>query len=183
MDLRSEFEAVALVHLDAVYRAAVALCGVRDAAEDLVQTTFAKAFENFGSFKKGTNCKAWLIRILRNTWIDYLRQQGSRGRQVPLDEELIVEEAAVEQTAWTNARDLLENFSDEQIIKALGRIPEEQRLTLYLVDVEEMSHEEVGEIMEIAVGTVKSRTSRARAMLKEILASYAKDMRLAGGEK
>ena len=92
MDLKSEFEAVALVHLDAVYRTGIALCGVKDLADDLVQTTFAKAFENFSSFKKGTNCKAWLIRILRNTWIDYLRQQGSRAKQVPLDEELIVVE-------------------------------------------------------------------------------------------
>ena len=72
MDLKSEFEAAALVHLDAVYRTGIALCGVKDLADDLVQTAFAKAFENFGSFKKGTNCKAWLIRILRNTWIDYL---------------------------------------------------------------------------------------------------------------
>ena len=172
-----------LVHLDAVYRTGIALCGVKDLADDLVQTTFVKVFENFGSFKKGTNCKAWLIRILRNTWIDYLRQQGSRAKQVPLDEKLIVEEPSAEETAWTNARDLLENFSDEQIIKALCRIPDEQRLTLYLVDVEELSHEEVGEIMEIAVGTVKSRTSRARAALKEILASYAKEMRIPGGEK
>ena len=72
MDLKSEFEAAALVHIDAVYRTAIALCRVKDLGDDLVQTTFAKAFENFGSFKKGTNCKAWLIRILRNTWIDYL---------------------------------------------------------------------------------------------------------------
>ena len=78
---------------------------------------------------------------------------------------------------------MLENFSDEQIIKALNKLPDDQRLTLYLVDVEGLSHEEVAQSMEIAVGTVKSRTSRARVTLKEILASYAQQMRLPGGEK
>jgi RNA polymerase sigma-70 factor (ECF subfamily) len=183
MSHRSEFEAVALIHLDSVYRTALALCGKKDTAEDLVQTTFVKAFGNFGSFKKGTNCRAWLIRILRNSWFDYLRQQRFRAKEIPLDEDLAEGKSSPDETTWTNARDLLENFSDEQIIKALSRIPDEQRLTVYLVDVEQLSHEEVAEIMEIAVGTVKSRTSRGRATLKRILASYAKEMRLPGAEK
>ncbi len=183
MSHRSEFEAAALIHLDSVYRTALALCGKKETAEDLVQTTFVKAFENFGSFKKGTNCRAWLIRILRNSWFDYLRQQRFRAKEIPLEEDLAEGKSSPDETTWTDARDLLENFSDEQIIKALSMIPDEQRLTVYLVDVEDLSHEEVADIMEIAVGTVKSRTSRGRAMLKRILASYAKEMRLPGAEK
>lgn len=181
MSRTSEFEAVAMMHLDAVYKAAIALCGVRDLAEDLVQTTFLKAFENFGSFKKETNCRAWLIRILRNTWIDYLRRQRFKPQQ--LEDNIVAKKPDPSETAWTNAQDILENFSDGQIINALNKIPDDQRLTLYLVDVEGLSHEEVAQIMEIAVGTVKSRTSRARVTLKEILAAYAREMRLPGGEK
>ena len=183
MSFRSKFEAVAMVHISAVYRAAIALCGQKDLAEDLAQTTFLKAFENFGSFKKGTNCKAWLIQILRNTWIDYLRHQRHRAKQIPLDENMAVEKPVPEETVWTNAEDILENFSDEQIIKALNRIPEEQRLTLYLVDVEGLSQEDVAGIMGIAVGTVKSRASRACALLKTSLSSYAKEMGLKRGEQ
>lgn len=173
-----QFEQIALVHLPAVYRAAVALCGDRDGAEDLVQFTFAKAFERFGSFQTGTNCKAWLLRILRNTWIDKLRkQQKIKAQQVALTEEPVAE-TPVPETTWTNAQDLLDNFSDEQVIGALKDLPEEQRLTLFLVDVEQMGQDEVAQITGVAVGTVKSRTSRARAALKRRLADYAREMNL-----
>ena len=181
MSRKSEFEAVAMIHLDAVYKTAIALCGHKDLAEDLTQTTLLKAYENFSSFKKDTNCRAWLIRILRNTWIDHLRRQRFQPQQ--LEDDITAEKPAAAETSWTNARDMLDNFSDEQVIKALNKLPDDQRLTLYLVDVEGLSHDDVAQIMEIAVGTVKSRTSRARAELKDILASYAQQMRLTGGKK
>jgi len=177
-----QFEQVALIHLTAVYRAGVALCGQADRADDLVQTTFLKAFERFASFRSGTNCKAWLLRILRNTWIDTLRrQQKLQAQTVPLAEEPVAMPSTPE-TVWTNAQDLLDNFSDEQVIKALQGLPEEQRLTLFLVDVEQMSQDEVAQITDVAVGTVKSRTSRARTALKHSLADYARDMHMTGGE-
>jgi RNA polymerase sigma-70 factor, ECF subfamily len=177
-----QFEQIALIHLAAVFRAGVALCGQKDRAEDLVQTTFLKAFERFGSFQAGTNCKAWLLRILRNSWIDLLRrQQKMKEQTVSLAEEPAVV-ASVQETVWTNAQDLLNNFSDDQVIKALQSLPEEQRLTLFLVDVEQMSQDEVAQITDVAVGTVKSRTSRARTALKSSLADYAREMNLAGGE-
>ena len=136
-----QFEQIALIHLTAVYRGAVAICGQTDRAEDLVQTTFLKAFERFGSFRTGTNCKAWLLSILRNSWIDMLRrQQKMKAQTMPLAEEPAAE-PSVQETAWTNAQDLLDNFSDDQVIKALQALPEEQRLTLFLVDVEQMSQE------------------------------------------
>ncbi|MHC4264827.1 MAG: RNA polymerase sigma factor [Planctomycetota bacterium] len=175
MSFRSEFEDIAMIHLNAVYRAAVALSGREETAEDMVQITFLKAFENFNSFVKGTNCKAWLMRILRNIWFDELRHQQVTGTQLPLKEEFAGREEATTETVWSDAQDLLENFSDEQVIKALKRLGEEQRLTLFLVDVEGLTQEEVAEIMDIAVGTVKSRTSRAREELKKNLSSYAKD--------
>jgi RNA polymerase sigma-70 factor (ECF subfamily) len=179
----NSFEEIALVHLDAVYRTAMALCGQEHQAEDLAQTTFLKAFERFAQFAPGTNCKAWLLQILRNTWIDQLRHKKVTGTAQPLVEEQVGEAPVQEEIIWTNARDLLENFSDEQVIKALSQLPEEQRLTLFLIDVERFSQEKVAEITGVAVGTVKSRTSRARASLKKKLTSYAQERGLSKGEK
>jgi len=176
LDDTKTFKEIALPYLDAVYRAAVALCGQRQEADDLVQDTFLKAFERFESFQVDTNCKAWLLRILRNTWIDRLRKRKIAGQMLPLEEEIIAEKTYDNETIWSNAEDLIENFSDEQIIKALSELPEDQRLTLFLIDVEQLSQKEVAEIMGVATGTVKSRTSRGRAVLKGKLASYAKEM-------
>lgn len=177
------FEEIALPHLNAVYRAAVAICGRQGEAEDLVQNAFIKAFERFELFEKGTNCKAWLFQILRNTWIDRLRHQKIAGLTLPLEEEIVARASEDGELKWSNAEDLIENFSDEQIIKALGELPEDQRLTLFLTDVEQLSQKEVAKITGVAVGTVKSRASRARSELKNKLSSYAKQMGLIGGEK
>ena len=174
------FEEIALPYLDAVYRAAVALCGRRQEVDDLVQDTFLKGFERFELFQPGTNCKAWLLQILRNTWIDRLRRKKIAGPTLPLEEEIIAERSRDNETIWSNAEDLVENFSDEQVIRALRELPEDQRLTLFLIDVEQLSQKEVAQIMGVATGTVKSRTSRGRAVLKGKLASYAKEMGLTG---
>ena len=177
------FEEIALPHLNAVYRAAVAICGCQGEAEDLVQDTFIKAFERFELFEEGTNCKAWLLKILRNTWIDRLRHQKIVGLTLPLEEEIVARASEDGELKWSNAEDLIENFSDEQIIKALSELPQDQRLTLFLTDVEQLNQKEVAQITGVAVGTVKSRASRARAELKNKLSSYAKQMGLIGGEK
>jgi RNA polymerase sigma-70 factor (ECF subfamily) len=176
MESPERFEQIALPHLDSVYRAAVAVCGRTVEAEDLAQATFLKAFERFDMFKPGTNCKAWLLQIMRNLWIDRLRHMKIAGTTVPADETLPAAEAAAGATTWSDARDLLENFSDEQVIHALKSLPDDQRLTLYLVDVEQLSQEDVAEITGMAVGTVKSRTSRARNELKNRLTAYAREM-------
>jgi len=181
MGLNEDFEKCVMVHLNAVYRAAMALCGKQDVAEDMVQITFLKAYERFGSFKKGTHCRAWLLSILRNTWIDTLRQRRFGVTHVPLEDNLVAEPTTPE-SVWSNAEDLLQNFSDEQVIKALQQLPADQRLTLFLVDVEGLSQEEIAEITQVAVGTVKSRASRARTALKSRLAAYAKDMHFTRGE-
>ncbi|MBE0534233.1 MAG: RNA polymerase sigma factor [Phycisphaerae bacterium] len=176
----STFEAIAMPHLDAVYRTAYALSGRSDTADDLTQAALLKALEHFSSFQVNTNCKAWLLRILRNIWIDRLRRLKTAGPQLPLDEALVGEAPEIAESVWSDAHDLLENFSDEQVIKALAQLAVEQRLTLYLVDVEGLGHEEVAEITGVAVGTVKSRTSRARATLKKCLAARANEMGWAG---
>ena len=172
-----------MVHLDAVYRGAFALCAKADMAEDLVQTTFLKAFERFESFQSGTNCKAWLMQILRNIWIDRLRHNKFAAQQMPFDEKLIADRPHANEMVWSNAQDMMENFSDEQVIRALQELGANQRLTLFLADVEGFSQNEIARITGVEVGTVKSRISRARAQLKKKLASYADQMGLTGGQK
>ena len=167
-------------HLDAVYRAAVAVCGDPDNARDLVQATYLKALERFGSFQLGTNCKAWIMTILRNTWIDSLRRRKTAGPQLPLVEDIAAQPPRAEQPVWTEASNILENFGDEDVIRALGELPEEQRLTLFLVDVEGLTQEEVARITDVPIGTVKSRTSRARSLLKDRLLDHARAVGLAG---
>ncbi|MCY2930373.1 MAG: sigma-70 family RNA polymerase sigma factor [Planctomycetota bacterium] len=171
-----DFERIALPYLDNVYRAAMVLSGKGDRADDLTQQTFLKALSQFGSFRRGSNCRAWLLKILRNTWIDGLRHLKVAGTIVPIEEAVLAGPPEPEETRWSNADDLLENFSDEQVIDALRQLPEEQRLALYLVDVEELPHDEVAGIVGVAPGTIKSRTSRARAALKEVLREHAKDL-------
>ena len=177
---RTEFEKIAMPHIDGVLRVALALCGDRDEAEDLVQTAYLKALSRFASFRAGTNCKAWLVRILRNAWIDALRHRKVAGPAVPLDESALAAPDDEPQTPWPEAPDVLERFSDAEVIRALQTLSDDQRVALVLVDVEEMPHEDVAEILGVAVGTVKSRTSRARAKLKTLLQAHASDLGLAG---
>ena len=179
----SDFETTAIPYLDNVFRTAFALCGRRDEAEDLVQATFLKAFGQFASFRPGTNCRAWLLRILRNNWIDRLRHRKVVGTELQIDQLPVEAPESDEETHWTNAQDILESFADEQIIEALNELPEAQRLVIFLVDVEEMPQEEVAEILEVAVGTVKSRASRARAKLKVRLMAHAADLGFDGRVK
>jgi RNA polymerase sigma-70 factor (ECF subfamily) len=180
---RSDFDTIAMPHLDSVFRAALALCGRREQAEDLTQTTMLKAFRRFSSFRPNTSCKTWLMRILRNTWIDDLRHQKVVGTVMPFEEGLLAGPQAAEPIVWTNAADVLENFSDEQIIRSLAELPDDHRLTLFLADVEGLSQEEVAEVLGVAVGTVKSRTSRARATLRDKLQAHAEELGLIGRMK
>jgi RNA polymerase sigma-70 factor (ECF subfamily) len=177
---RQEFEQEAMPYATDLYRAALAMCRDTNLAEDLVQTTMVKALKRFGSFRSGSNIKAWLMRILHNTWIDQLRHRKVVGPTVPVEEQLL--ESGSDETGeyWSDPQDMMENFSDEQVIQALGELPPEQRITLYLSDVEELSQEEVAEITDVAVGTVKSRTSRARDLLRDRLQSYAREMGIIG---
>jgi RNA polymerase sigma-70 factor (ECF subfamily) len=179
---KKNFESIAMPHLDAVYRAAVALCRHGQEAEDLVQMTYAKALERFDSFQPGSNCRAWLLQILRNTWIDELRHRKVVGTTVSIEEgqPAIAEPPHAKEAVWTNAKDVLENFSDDKVRRALGELPDDQRLTLFLVDVEGISQEEVAQITGVPAGTVKSRTSRAREALKQKLMAHARDLGLLG---
>jgi RNA polymerase sigma-70 factor (ECF subfamily) len=173
---RKDFESLAMPHLEAVYRAAVALCRDPGEAEDLVQTTYAKALARFDSFEPRSNVRAWLLRIMRNARIDALRHKKVVGATVSIEEArpAIADPPHADETAWTNAQDVLNNFPDDDVRRALGELPDDQRLTLFLVDVEGLSQAEAAEVLDVPPGTVKSRASRARETLRRKLMAYAK---------
>ena len=149
-------------------------------ADDLVQETMLKAYRSLDQYRDGTNIKAWLMAILRNARIDRLRANPPQGKLHSLDSLAIEPAAAAEVGAeadWENPREILESFSDPEIIGALQLLPEEIRLTLLLVDVERMDHRDAAEVLEVPVGTIKSRAHRGRAMLREALLPLAKEKR------
>jgi RNA polymerase sigma-70 factor (ECF subfamily) len=170
-DATTRFQADIWPHADAVLRTALYLVHSPADAEDLAQETMLKAFASLDRLREGTNPKAWLMTILRNTRIDRLRAAKSRPDTVSLDE--MPFEPADAPTAsserWDRPEEILDRISDERLIEALRDLPEEIRWTLLLVDVEGMDHKEAAAVLDVPVGTIKSRAHRGRAMLKESL--------------
>jgi RNA polymerase sigma-70 factor (ECF subfamily) len=176
---RNAFDNLAVPLLDSLYRVARTLSGNEHDAQDLVQVTYLKAVERFGTYQAGTNCKAWMMTIMRNTWIDQLRHRKVVGTTVSLEEDLL---PAQEQPSDVGGglEGILERFSDQQVINVLMELPDQQRLALFLSDVESMDQNAVAKVLDIPVGTVKSRVSRARAVLREKLEAHARDMGFLG---
>jgi RNA polymerase sigma-70 factor (ECF subfamily) len=172
---RQEFEREALPHLDTVYRVALRLSGDATQAEDLAQDTMLKAFRAWHQFRKGSNARAWLLTILRHTFINEYRRAKNRGPTVNVDE--------VE--AFTVFRDhhdedpegrFFDQIVDDEILRAIDSLQEEFRETLILSDMEGLSYAEIADVTEVPVGTVKSRLFRARQALQRVLRDYALEM-------
>ena len=169
-------------HLATVLRTAKFLLRDDSEAEDLAQETMLKAFRFLDGLQDGTDPKAWLLTILRNTRIDRIRATASERANVSLEqlevEPVVVGDEADSGEEWEHPEDVLNSFSDHQVIGALRMLPEEIRWTLLLVDVEGMDHREAASVLDVPVGTVKSRAHRGRAMLREALLPVAREMRL-----
>ena len=166
-----------------VLRVAQYLTHHRPTAEDLAQETLLKAFGGIDRLQAGPDVKAWLLRILRNTWLDRHRATASRPAEVSLGELPLEAEADSlldpgRSESWGDPRAVLEAFSDQQIIVALQALPEEIRWTLLLVDVEGLSVQEAAEVLDVPGGTIKSRSHRGRRMLRETLLPLAIELRL-----
>jgi RNA polymerase sigma-70 factor (ECF subfamily) len=147
-------------------------------AEDVAQETLLKAFANIGSFKEGSNAKAWLLMILRNTWLDRVRAAAAHPEKSigDLPGEPVARE--VDRAGeWSKPEELLNDFSDQQVINVMRQLPEEIRWTLLLVDVQGLGQQEVAEILDIPLGTVKSRVHRGHAMMKTLLLPVARERR------
>jgi RNA polymerase sigma-70 factor, ECF subfamily len=172
----AEFEQVALVHLDALYRAALRLTRNRAEAEDVVQETCLRAFRSFDRFNPGTNCRAWLFTIQRNVFLNRLR---SHGREV-LEAEMSGLEAAEAATearlgAGNPEEEFLQTVLHGDIDRALKTLPLRFREAVVLVDLEGLSYREVAEVLGCPIGTVMSRLSRGRALLRQALARFARE--------
>ena len=166
-------------HRALIARAARIQTGNAAEADDLAQETLLKAFRSIGTFRPGTQVRAWLLTILRNTRIDRARTAASAATFVPLDEATLeISDSGEDQSASPqDVEQLLSAFSDAEVIDALQAISEDLRWTLLLVDVEGIDHREAAEIMAIPVGTVKSRVHRGRALLRQALLPLARERR------
>jgi RNA polymerase sigma-70 factor (ECF subfamily) len=174
---REAFEREALPHLNALYNTAVHLTHSQADAQDLVQETMLRAYRFFHQYNKGTNCKAWLFRILRNTFINEYRRKSRRPLEVDLDRVETFQE--VPETLFqrselkTQEEELLQNLYDDEVNKALESIPESFREVLLLSDVEGLAYQEIADILDVPIGTVRSRLSRARREMRRSLTEYA----------
>ena len=173
-----------------VLRVARILAGNASDADDLAQETMLKAFAGIGQFAEGTNVKAWLMTILRHARVDRIRVAvgPTAGMKVSSLDALDAEPAdphsqADAQGEWSDPDQALGAFADQQVIDALQRLPEDIRMTLLLVDVQEMDHHEAAAILDVPVGTIKSRTHRGRGMLREALRPMAIEQRLIRGKQ
>lgn len=171
----TEVEREALTYIDSLYRTALRLTGHHADAEDLVQETYFRAFRFQHQYQDGTNLRAWLFRILRNTFINMYRRKQRRPEQASIEdtEDYYLYNHLIEGGVRPNVeqpdRAAIESLSVEEILRAIDELADEFRQVVLLVDVEEFSYREAAEILEVPIGTVMSRLYRARRKLRDTL--------------
>ena len=173
------FEETAMPFVDSLYNTAYRMTRNAEDAQDLVQETYFKAYRYYDKFAEGTNLKAWLFKILKNTFINNYRKKQKQPYQTDFaDIEESLESRVQDDAHRSLSRPdeiLLENVLDEHVQKAMDGLPEDYRMAVVLADLEGFSYKEVAEILEVPVGTVMSRLYRGRKLLEEAMLRYARD--------
>jgi RNA polymerase sigma-70 factor (ECF subfamily) len=177
-DRRKRFEDEALPHLDSLYTMAIRLARNPDDANDLLQETVLRAYRFFHQFESGTNCRAWMLTILFNNFRNGYRK-SSREQPAASAEEFerkLEGESLRVDAGGSNPETILSGRGMEgEVETALASLPMEFRDAILLVDVEELSYQEVSGVLNVPIGTIKSRVSRGRALLRDTLANFAKE--------
>lgn len=171
------FEDNAFEHIDSLYSTALRLTRNPQDAEDLVQDTCLRGFQFFNRYQQGTNFKAWIFRILMNMFINKYHKDQRRPPSIQFEKvEYAVENVLNDDERSTILTDsnMFRNIFDDEIVRAIESLPEDYRVSVLLCDIEGFSYKEIGEILDIPMGTVMSRISRGRKMLQKLLLDYAK---------
>ena len=174
-----DFETAAIPYLDSLYNMAYRLTRNAEDAQDLVQETYLKAYKYYDKFEKGTNLKAWLFRIMKNTFINNYRKKQNQPPQSAFSDIEDSFESIVSEEAGPKIKDpeqvILDEVLDEDVQAALDSLREDYRLVILLVDLEGFSYKETAEILDVPVGTVMSRLYRGRRQLEKTLLNYARN--------
>ena len=159
-------------HMNDIYRTAARVLGNTTAAADVVQDVYLRAWKSFGQFELGTNCRAWLFKILFNT-LHHYRRKWMNARMVKESEEIL-------ELTTAPGPPIPESITDEQMLAALAEVPEDYRSVVLLVDVEEFAYKDAAGILDVPIGTVMSRLSRGRRLLREKLSDLAQSYGIGG---
>lgn len=173
---QNDFDDEIIPHMDALYNFALRLTSDPNDAEDLVQDTIVKAYRFFSSYEKGTNAKAWMFRILKNSFINNYRKTSKKPSQVDYDEvSSYYESVRADSTDTTDLESLMfREMMDDDLSEALSRLPEDFRTVVLLCDVDGYTYEEIANMLDVPIGTIRSRLHRGRNLLKTELLEYAK---------
>jgi len=181
MSEQEQFTADAMQYAPQLFSTALRMTRNRSDAEDLVQETYIKGWRSFHTFQEGTNLRAWLFRIMTNTYINKYNAQKRKGTEVELDdvEELFLYKrlGSIDQSQLSSSAEdqMLELFTDVEVKSALEELPEDFRIPVLLSDVDGFSYKEIAEMLEIPIGTVMSRLHRGRKAMQKMLYEYARE--------
>jgi RNA polymerase sigma-70 factor (ECF subfamily) len=181
MSAQEQFTADAMQYAPQLFSTALRMTRNRSDAEDLVQETYIKGWRSFHTFQEGTNLRAWLFRIMTNTYINKYNAQKRKGTEVELDdvEELFLYKrlGSIDQSQLSSSAEdqMLELFTDDEVKNALEELPEDFRIPVLLSDVDGFSYKEISEMLEIPIGTVMSRLHRGRKAMQKMLYEYARE--------
>jgi len=175
---QSEFEAEAFPHKDILYNFALRTTGNADDAKDLLQETFMKAFRFWDKYEKGTNIRAWLFRIMKNSYINRYRKVTREPGMVDYDDVENFYDSVRDNSTDSNdlQKRLYSNMLSDEVTSALQSLPEDFRTVLILCDIEQLTYEEISDFLNCPIGTVRSRLHRGRKMLEEKLRDYALEL-------